>query len=102
MQVAAQKHSVDVINNRELTGHVGSDGSTPTERASATGFEGDVAETIAVHPALAISGVELIRQWYYDPVDYGVMANCAHTQVGVWSEHSMDRTVVVAVYGSPR
>jgi len=29
------------------------------------------------------------------------MSNCANSQVGVWSENSPDRTVVVAVYGQP-
>jgi hypothetical protein len=29
------------------------------------------------------------------------MANCANTEIGVWSENSLDRTVVVAVYGQP-
>jgi hypothetical protein len=29
------------------------------------------------------------------------MRNCANTAMGVWSENSLDRTVVVAVYGSP-
>ena len=31
-----------------------------------------------------------------------IMANCANTAVGVWSENSIDRTVVVAVYGQPK
>jgi hypothetical protein len=30
-----------------------------------------------------------------------IMSNCAYTQIGVWSENSLDRTVVVAVYGWP-
>jgi hypothetical protein len=29
------------------------------------------------------------------------MSNCANTAIGVWSENSLDRTVVVAVYGQP-
>jgi hypothetical protein len=29
------------------------------------------------------------------------MSNCANSQIGVWSENSLDRTVVVAVYGQP-
>ena len=34
--------------------------------------------------------------------DYmAVMSNCANSQIGVWSENSLDRTVVVAVYGTP-
>ena len=56
---------------------------------------------MAINPALAISGIELINQWYDNPVYHAIMANCANTAVGVWSENSLDRTVVVAVYGQP-
>ena len=56
----------------------------------------------AINPANAISGVELMNQWYYNPADFAVMSNCANTQMGVWSENSLDRTVVVAVYGQPQ
>ncbi len=65
------------------------------------GFAGTVAETVAIHPALAISGIELINLWYHNPAYKAIMADCAHTRIGVWSENSWDRTVVVAVYGSP-
>jgi hypothetical protein len=60
-----------------------------------------VAETVAINPAAAISGVELINMWYYRPEYMAIMSNCANTQIGVWSANSLDRTVVVAVYGRP-
>lgn len=101
LQQAAEWHAKDVLNNRDLDSDVGSDGSNPVTRARAAGYRGVVAETVAINPALAISGVELINQWYNDPVAHGIMANCANTQIGVWSENSLDRTVVVAVYGQP-
>jgi hypothetical protein len=101
LQLAAQWHARDVLNNRDLDGDVGSDGSTPQSRAQAAGYQGKVAQTVAINPALAISGVELINQWYYNPADFAIMSNCANTQMGVWSENSLDRTVVVAVYGQP-
>jgi uncharacterized protein YkwD len=101
LRLAAQWHSVDVLNNRNLDGDIGSDGSTPQDRANAAGFGGTVAETVAINPALAISGIELINQWYYNPADFAIMSDCANTTIGVWSENSLDRTVVVAVYGKP-
>ena len=101
LQLAAQWQTEDVLNNRNLDGDIGSDGSTPPDRARAAGFTGPVAETVAINPALAISGIELINMWYYDPNDYAIMADCANTLIGVWSENSLDRTVVVAVYGHP-
>src|ERR1700691_1330102 len=58
LQLAAQWHTRDVLNNRNLDGDIGSDGSTPQDRAIAAGFHGQVAETVATNPALAISGIE--------------------------------------------
>jgi hypothetical protein len=101
LQLAAQWHTLDVLNNRNLNGDVGSDGSTAQDRANAAGYRGRVAETVAINPALAISGVELMNQWYYNPAYFAIMSNCANTQIGVWSESGLDRTVVVAMYGQP-
>jgi uncharacterized protein YkwD len=102
LQRAAQWHTDDLLSHRELTGDIGSDGSNPQGRATAAGFRGQVAQTVAIHPALAISGIELINQWYYNPAYHDIMSNCANTQIGVWSANSPDRTVVVAVYGQPQ
>jgi uncharacterized protein YkwD len=102
LRLAAQWHTDDVLNNRDLDGDVGSDGSAPQDRANAAGFRGRVAETVAINPALAISGIELINQWYYNPADMAIMSDCANTAIGVWSESTLDRTVVVAVYGQPQ
>jgi len=70
-----------------------------TPDTAAAGFRGSVAETVAINPALAISGIEILQQWYYNPADFAIMQNCSYTTIGVWSENSLDRTVVVAVYG---
>jgi len=101
LRLAAQWHSLDVRANRDLDADIGSDGSTTADRARAAGYRGSVAETVAINPALAISGLELINQWYYRPDYMAIMSNCAYTDIGVWSENSLDRTVVVAVYGTP-
>ena len=101
LQLAAQWHTDDVLNDRALDGDIGSDGSTVQARAAAAGYSGVVAETVAINPALAISGIELLNQWYYDPAYLAIMQNCANAEIGVWSENSLDRTVVVAVYGQP-
>lgn len=101
LQLAAQRHTHDVLTNRSLDADIGSDGSSPQDRADAAGFHGKVRETVAINPAMAISGIDVIKQWYYNPTDFAIMSDCANSQVGVWSENSMDRTVVVAVYGQP-
>lgn len=102
LRLAAQWHTGDMLANRALDGDIGSDGSTPQDRAGAAGYRGAVAETVAVNPALAISGLEVIKQWYADPAALAIMRNCSYTQMGVWSENSLDRSVLVAVYGAPR
>jgi uncharacterized protein YkwD len=101
LQLAAQWHTDDVLNNRDLDADVGSDGSTTQDRARAAGYQGTVSETVAINPALAISGIEIMNNWYYRPDYMAIMSNCANTQIGVWSESSLDCTVVVAVYGQP-
>ncbi|OBJ08861.1 hypothetical protein A5625_14260 [Mycobacterium sp. 1465703.0] len=101
LQIAAQRHAEDVLNNRALDGDIGSDGSNPQDRANAAGYHGKVAETVAINPALAISNLELLNGWYHDSADFAVMSDCANSQMGVWSLNSLDRTVVVAVYGQP-
>ncbi|GLE52972.1 hypothetical protein ATCCBAA256_25330 [Mycobacterium montefiorense] len=69
--------------------------------ANAAGFRGRAAETVAINPAIAISSLELVNQWYYNPDDMAIIRDCANTNIGVWSDNSLDRTVVVAVYGQP-
>jgi uncharacterized protein YkwD len=101
LRLAAEWHARDMVSNRNLDGDIGSDGSSPQDRGNAAGFHGQVAETVAINPALAISGVELLNQWYDNPAYMAIMSNCANSQIGVWSENSPDRTVVVAVYGQP-
>lgn len=101
LQLAAQWHTNDVMNNRALDADLGSDGSTTQDRSRAAGFQGTVSQTVAINPALAISGVEIMNNWYHRPDYMAIMSNCANTRIGVWSENRIDRTVVVAVYGQP-
>ena len=101
LTLAAEWHAEDMINNRNINDDTGSDGSTPQDRANAAGFNGKAAETVAINPAIAISSLELVNQWYYNPDDMAIIRDCANTNIGVWSDNSMDRTVVVAVYGQP-
>jgi uncharacterized protein YkwD len=101
LTLAAEWHAEDMMNNRNINDDTGSDGSTPQDRANAAGFRGRAAETVAINPAIAISSLELVNQWYYNPDDMAIIRDCANTAIGVWSDNSIDRTVVVAVYGQP-
>lgn len=101
LRLAAEWHTNDVLNNPDLDGDIGSDGSTAQSRAEAAGFRGRVFETVAINPALAINNLEVINQWYYNPAYFAIMSDCANTLIGVWSANSLARSVVVAVYGQP-
>jgi uncharacterized protein YkwD len=98
---AAQRHARDLVNNPDVNGDIGSDGSTVADRARDAGFTGRTQETVAINPAVAISGIEILAQWWWDPPSRAAMQDCANTAIGVWSENSLARTVVVAVYGVP-
>jgi hypothetical protein len=68
--------------------------------ARAAGYAGTVEETVAINPALAISGVEILQQWMGRPDYMAIMSDCGNVDIGVWSENLVpDRSVVVAVYG---
>ena len=100
LRLAAQWHTDDVLNNRALDGDIGSDGTTVADRARNAGYNGVVAETVAINPALAISGIEILNQWYYRPDYHAIMTDCSNIDIGVWSANLVpDRSVVVAVYG---
>jgi uncharacterized protein YkwD len=101
LQSAAQRHTVDVLNNRGLDADIGSDGSTVQDRARDAGYRGTVAETVAINQSLTINDLDVMGNWYYRPDYMAIMSNCANTQIGVWSENSLDRSVLVAVYGQP-
>ncbi len=99
LRLAAQWHANDVLNNRDLSDGRGSDGSTPQSRAVAAGFNGRAFQTVAINDSLAINNLDVINQWYHAPEAFAIMSDCANTSIGVWSENSLDRSVVVAVYG---
>jgi uncharacterized protein YkwD len=99
LQAAAQRHTIDVLNNRALDGDIGSDGSTVQNRARDAGYRGPAAETVAINQSLAINDLDIIGNWFNRPDYYAILSNCANTQIGVWSDNSFDRSVVVAVYG---
>ena len=98
---AARRHTLDVLNTPDINGDVGSDGSTPQDRARDAGFRGRAAETVAIVPSLAINGIQILGQWWWDPPSRALMQDCANTAIGVWSENSLNRSVLVAMYGQP-
>jgi uncharacterized protein YkwD len=96
---AAQWHTRDLMAHPELTGDVGSDGSTPQSRAAAAGFTGQVAQTIMIFPSFALNNRQVMVDWTANPGYMAIMTDCAFTEMGVSSENSPFRSILVAVYG---
>src|SRR5712671_127843 len=69
----------DVLNNRGLDADVGSDGSSVADRARGTGYNGTVAETVAINQSLTINDLDVMGNWYYRPDYMALMSNCANT-----------------------
>src|ERR1700751_914327 len=101
LELAAQRHAEDVLNNRALDGDIGSNGSTVQDRGRAAGYNGTVAETVSIVQSFAMNGLAILNEWYFRPDYLAIMSNCANTQIGVRSVNSPDRSVAVAVYGQP-
>ncbi len=71
MQLAAEWHANDVLNNRALDGDLGSDGSTPPQSPCRRGrLQGTVSQTVAINPALAINGIEIMNQCTTVPITW--------------------------------
>jgi hypothetical protein len=101
LKEAARRHALDALNHPDINGDIGSDGSTPQDRARDAGFNGKAVQTVATMPSLAINGIDILGQWWWDPPSRAKMEDCANTNIGVWSENSLSRSVLVAVYGQP-
>ena len=99
LRLAAEWQAKDMIDNPSIDGDIGSDGSTAQDRATRAGYNGAAVETVAINPSLAINNLDVIRQWYYRADYYGIMTDCRNVDIGVWSENSLSRSAVVAVYG---
>ncbi|BBX23055.1 hypothetical protein MTER_24660 [Mycolicibacter terrae] len=59
----------------------------------------DVPDRQGRGPALAISGLEILNRWYLTRRISRTCPTAPTTPSGVWSESTVDRTVVAAVYG---
>jgi hypothetical protein len=106
LQLAAQWHTDDVLNNRALDNDIGSEGphhnSGPTPPDSAATCPkpyhqprpGDQRHRDS--PPVVLQPRRFRR---HVPPGSTDSLDCANTVVGVWLENSLDRPVVVAVYG---
>lgn len=53
-----------MLNNRDLDGGLGADGSAPQDRAAVAGFETTWPKRSRLTRHSAISGIEALNQWY--------------------------------------
>ena len=95
--LAAQRYARDLVSHPELGRPDRLDGSTPQSRSAAAGYPGRSARPSRSMRHWPSTPRDAITQWYHDPAAWAIMSDCANTAIGVWSENSLDRSVVVVV-----
>ncbi len=91
LTLAAQWHADDMINNRNINDDIGSDGTSPQDRANAAGFHGKAAETVAINPAVAISGTPTPTTWRSSATAPTPTSGCGRTTAWIaplWSPYT--------------
>jgi uncharacterized protein YkwD len=79
LRTAARGHSRDMADN-DYFSHTGLDGSSPTDRARAAGYEGGVAENIAMGYR---TPEDVMRGWMNSDGHRHNLLNCNHRVIGV-------------------
>lgn len=79
LRTAARGHSRDMADN-DYFSHTGLDGSSPTDRAQAAGYDGGVAENIAVGYR---TPADVMRGWMNSDGHRNNLLNCSHRVIGV-------------------
>lgn len=70
LRLAAQWHTEDVLTNAALNGDSVQTGRRCRVVLNAARFKGSATETVAINPALAITGIEILKQGYYNPTTW--------------------------------
>lgn len=79
LAAAAEGHSLDMANQNYFS-HTGSDGSSPSSRASAAGYPLPVGENIAAGQA---TPQDVVNAWLSSPGHRANMLDCSYRSLGV-------------------
>jgi len=102
LQSAAIKHSSDMAT-KGFTGHTGSDGSTPSDRASQYGYQGGVGENLA-YPTGSFSSGSIIglsvNAWLQSEGHCMAIMSDAYQEIGASCIKNGNRAYVTLDFGT--
>lgn len=83
LRAAAQRHADDLLHTG-LSGHIGSDGSSPQTRIADAGYTGSHAtgEIVYWGTGSAANPAQALDSWMHSPPHRGLIVNCAFTTSG--------------------
>ncbi|WP_197281256.1 MULTISPECIES: CAP domain-containing protein [unclassified Mycobacterium] len=83
LRAAAQRHADDMLHTG-LSGHIGSDGSSPQMRIADAGYVGSHAtgEIVYWGTGSAANPAQALDSWMQSPPHRGLIVNCAFTASG--------------------
>lgn len=97
---AAQRHADDMLRNG-VSGHIGSDGSSPQARIAQAGYRGrSTGEIVFWGTGSAATPNEALDLWMQSPPHRAIILNCAFTAGGFATARDGNKMTVVGDFAS--
>lgn len=97
---AAQRHADDMLRNG-VSGHIGSDGSSPQARITAAGYRSRYSgEIVFWGTGSAATPAEALDMWMQSPPHRAIILNCAFTAGGFATARGGNKMTVVGDFAT--
>ncbi|BBY03202.1 CAP domain-containing protein [Mycobacterium seoulense] len=102
LRVAAQRHADDMLRTG-LSGHIGSDGSSPRTRIAEAGYNRTPAtgEIVYWGTGSAANPTQALDSWMQSPPHRAIIVNCAFTAGGFATASDGTKMTVVGDFAAP-
>ncbi|OBB94600.1 secretion protein [Mycobacterium sp. 852002-30065_SCH5024008] len=102
LRVAAQRHAEDMLRTG-LSGHIGSDGSSPRTRIAEAGYTRTPAtgEIVYWGTGSAANPTQALDSWMQSPPHRGIIVNCAFTAAGFATASDGNKMTAVGDFAAP-
>ena len=102
LRLAAQWHADDMLRTG-LSGHIGSDGSSPRTRIAEAGYSRPPAtgEIVFWGTGSAANPAQALDSWMQSPPHRGIIMNCAFTAAGFATAWDGSKMTVVGDFAAP-
>lgn len=102
LRVAAQRHADDMLRTG-LSGHMGSDGSSPRTRIAEAGYNRTPAtgEIVYWGTGSAANPTQALDSWMQSPPHRAIIVNCAFTAGGFATASDGNKMTVVGDFAAP-